>query len=236
MRYVGIDIGGSKIRGILWNGRRVLRAHELPTPDNEKHFARAILELVSTLARQEPFAAIGIGAAGIIQGTTLLSSPNIPFIKEFNFRVLWPRSIPLRVDNDARCFARAELLRGARRRAESLFALTIGTGVGRAYGKIGKVIRLKEFEYPEPWEKEYQEVRNKRDVGELADFLGDKLAPLLQPFKPTVIVIGGGVMERREFPQKLRRSIKAHGLQAQIGRARLGKNAVAIGAALLFKD
>ena len=235
MRFIGIDIGGSKIRGVLWNGRRAFRARGFPAPKNKKDFADKIVELVSTPARRGSPSGIGIGAAGIVEKTTLLSSPNIPFIKDFDFRALCPRSIRLRVDNDARCFARAEFLRGASRGAKSLFALTIGTGVGRAYGRNGKIIKLKKFEYPEPWEKEYQAVRNRRDDGQLADFLGHKLASLLQPFAPDVIVIGGGVLERRGFLQRLRRSLKVHGLRAKIRRARMGKNAVAIGAALLLE-
>src|SRR3972149_2996805 len=95
------------------------------------------MTLVPHLSREKSMRAIGTGAAGIVEKTTLVSSPNISYIKNFAFRPLWPRSIRLRVDNDARCFARAELLSGAGRGAKSLFALTIGTGIGRAYGKNG---------------------------------------------------------------------------------------------------
>ena len=178
--------------------------------------------------------AIGIGAAGIVEKTTLVSSPNIPYIRNFDFRPLWPRSVRLSVDNDARCFARAELLKGAGLGAKSFFTLTIGTGVGRAYGRNGKILRLKKFEYPEPWEKEYQRVRDRRDDAKLNDLLGRRLVPLIAPFEPEIIVAGGGVMERRGFLRQFRRAFKAHGLSARVLRPRLGKNAVAVGAALLF--
>ena len=231
---IGIDIGGTKIRGILWNGRRAIRAREIATPKNEQVFARQIAALVFALSRQKPPAAIAVGAAGIVEKATLVSSPNIPLIKCFDFRPLWPRAVPLRLDNDARCFARAELLRGAGRGARSLFALTIGTGVGRAFGRDGKIIKLKRFEYPEPWERDYQTLRDRRDDRELADFLGKKLFPLMRPFNPQVIVLGGGVMERHGFLRRLQRSLKARGLRVKMRRARFGKNAVAIGAALLL--
>ena len=235
MPVIGIDIGGTKIRGILWIGQQAVRAHEFATPDNEKDFAREILELVSALSQQRVLDGIGIGAAGIIEKTTLVSSPNIPFIKQFDFRPLWPRSIPLCVDNDARCCARAELLRGAGRGSKNMFALTIGTGIGRAYGRSGRIIKLRKLEYPEPWEKEYQAVRNRRDDGELASFLASKLASLLEPFEPEVIVIGGGVMERPGFLPKLRAALKARGVSGEVRRAALGRNAVAVGAALLLR-
>ena len=234
MLFIGVDIGGTKIRGVLWNGKKVVRAHEFPTPKNKDDFKEGLATLVSHLSREKPIRAIGIGAAGIVEKTTLVSSPNISYIKNFAFRPLWPRSIRLRVDNDARCFARAELLSGAALGAKSLFALTIGTGIGRAYGKNGKIVKLKRFEYPERWEKEYQHLRDMPADRKLANFLGEKLSLLLQPFDPGVIVIGGGVMERRRFLHRLQTAFKARGLKAKIRRAILHKNAVAVGAALLF--
>jgi predicted NBD/HSP70 family sugar kinase len=235
MATIGIDIGGTKIRGILWDGKRVARSIEFATPTTSDDFLEKLLELSRSLAGRNSLRAIGIGAAGIVDGTTLLFSPNIPCIKHFDFRPLWPRSVAVRVDNDARCFARAEFLRGAGRGAESFFALTIGTGIGRAYGKNGKIIAVKQFEYPEPWEKAYQAVRNKGEVKKLAHFSAGKLAPLLKPFDPEVIVVGGGVLRRRGFLKQIRTELKARGLTGKVRRATLKSNAVAIGAALLFR-
>jgi predicted NBD/HSP70 family sugar kinase len=232
MLVIGIDIGGTKIRAVLWNGKGVTREREVPTPKSKNGFQRRLVALASSLHRHR-VDAIGIGAAGIIKDTTLLFSPNIPYIKNFDFRSVWP-SLPVRVDNDARSFARAELVRGASRGAKRLFALTIGTGIGRAYGKKGKIIRLKRFEYPEQWEKRYQVIRNTRGNNELAEFLAEKLAPLLKPFAPGVIVIGGGVLARRGFLEWLEAAFQARGLTAKIKLARFRKNGVAIGAALLF--
>ncbi|MGH7771402.1 MAG: ROK family protein, partial [Candidatus Binatia bacterium] len=229
-------IGGTKIRAVLWNGKRVVQAREFPTPKNKTNFKKSIVAVTFRLSRQKPISKIGVGAAGIVERSTLIFSPNIPYIQNFNFRSLWPSTPSLRVDNDARCFARAEFLGGAGRRSKRLFALTIGTGIGRSYGKNGKIIKIKKFEYPERWEREYQRIRNTEDNRKLANFLGQKLAALLKPFKPEAIVIGGGVMDRSGFPQRLQEAMKAHGLACKIRRARLGKNAVAVGAALLFNE
>lgn len=236
MFTIGVDIGGTKIRGILWNGKRVIRARELPTPKNRDDFEKNLLALTSFLGQVQHVRTIGIGAAGIVQNASLVSSPNIPFIKKFSFRSLWPSPRALRVDNDARCLARAEFLGGAGRGYKSLFALTLGTGVGRGYGRNGKILKIKKLEYPERWEKEYQSVRNRQDSKKLANFLGGKLARLLKPFKPEVIVIGGGVVERPGFLKRLRAQLKESGLGCPVRRAALGKNAAAIGAALLFAE
>ncbi len=231
---IGVDIGGTKIRAVLWNGKRITRSLEIATPKSRNDFREEILALMASLAGKSSVRGIGIGAAGIVKKTTLLFSPNIPSIKNFNFRRLFHRAIPLRVDNDARCFCRAELLKGAGRGARSLFALTIGTGIGRAYGKNGKAIRLKRFEYPEPWEGSYQILRHGSDGDRLARFLARNLAPLIEPYKPAIVVIGGGVVKRRGFLAGLRAAFKARGSELEIRRARFDKNAVALGAALLF--
>lgn len=233
MPCIGVDIGGTKIRAVLWNGKKVIRAREVPTPKNKRDFKKRLLELIHLLSPQKPIRAIGIGVAGIVNKTTLLFSPNIPCLRNLDFRSLWPRSVALRLDNDARAFARAELLRGAGRGAKSMFALTIGTGIGRAYGKNGKIAKIKKLEYPERWERTYQAIQRRRNDPVLANFLGKNLARLMKPFKPEVIVIGGGVMERRGLSRLLEAAFKAQGLTAKIKRGRFRKNSVAVGAALL---
>ena len=233
MCIIGIDIGGTKIRGILWNGKRVIRGREFPTPKNRSDLENRLLALVPQLAGEERIDGIGIGAAGIVEKRTLLFSPNIPYIRNFDFSSLWHRSIRLRLDNDARCFARAEFLSGEGRGSKNLFALTIGTGIGRAYGSQGRIIKIKRFEFPEQWEKRYQRLRDSRDYGKLAEFLGEKLAGLMKPFTPEVVVIGGGVIERHRFFPMLQLTLKSHGLNCPIRRSSLGKNAVTIGAAML---
>lgn len=234
MPIIGIDIGGTKIRGILWEGKKVVRSREFATPKNKHNLRKKLVALTASLSGRNPVRAIGIGAAGIVERTTLLFSPNIPRIRNFEFRPLWPRSIPLRLDNDARAFARAEFLRGAGRGSRILFALTIGTGIGRAFGKNGKIIKLKKFEYPERWEKTYQAIRRKKNDKELASFLGERLSRLMKPCLPEVVVIGGGVLERAGFLRLLETALKARGLTVKIRRAHFQKNGVAVGAALLF--
>src|SRR5712692_2036823 len=103
MLIIGIDIGGTKIRGILWDGKRVVRSREIATPKNNGDFREKLVALTESLAGDSRVSGIGIGSAGIVERTTLLFSPNIPCIRNFDFRPLWPRSISLRVDNDARC-------------------------------------------------------------------------------------------------------------------------------------
>lgn len=230
---IGVDVGGTKIRAVSWTGHKVARSVETKTPNHQKKLAKEIQKIVWAVADRKQITKIGIGAAGVIRGTVLILSPNIPAIKRFNFGKLWPPPVSIRVDNDARCFARGEYLLGAGKNAKSIFALTIGTGIGRAYGKNGKIQKIKRFEYPERWEKKYQRIHSAGNDAALAEFLGKNLAPLLVRFKPEVIVIGGGMIRRRDFLKKMRASLNQGGVAAKIRGPRLVENAVAFGAILL---
>ncbi|KKW45946.1 MAG: hypothetical protein A2681_02670 [Candidatus Liptonbacteria bacterium RIFCSPHIGHO2_01_FULL_56_18b] len=228
-QVIGIDIGGSKIRGVLWNGTRVLRTTELPTPGNTEGLIAVLAALVSRLHAPR-VSRIGIGAAGTVKGTVLRSCTNIRYVKNLDLKRPFPRAA-LRLDNDARCFGRAEFLLGAGRRANGVFALTLGTGIGRAYGAHARIRKAGRFEYAESWEKAYQKLRGEK----LVAFLSNKLPKLLQPFNPKVLVIGGGVLAHKGFFEKLRAALRKKGVRFAIRRAKLGRNAVAIGAALLFR-
>ncbi|MBI2037282.1 MAG: ROK family protein [Candidatus Liptonbacteria bacterium] len=231
---IGIDIGGTKIRGVLWDGKRITREKEDRTRNDAPKFARQLRELVRSLEDRRPVLRIGIGAAGVVQGTKLMASPNIPALKNFDFQQLWP-SRNLRVDNDARCFARGEVVFGAGKGAKRVFALTIGTGIGRAFARSGNVVKVKRLEYPERWEREYQRIRDSKSRAILAEFLAEKLAPLLSRFDPGVLVIGGGLGTKKNFYVRLEKELKNRGVKGTICRSKL-KNAASLGAALLFDD
>ena len=233
--YLGIDVGGSKVRGVLWDGRRVLSSREFKTPRSMAAFGRMIRSLVAQLVRwaKEPIRGIGIGAAGVIGGTRLRVSPNIPYLKKFDFTALH-LPVPFRLDNDARAFCRAEARIGAGKGSRRILACTIGTGIGRAYSDGGRVRMIKRFEYPERWEKTYQRVRDRGVTPALAAFLGEKLGGFVRRYRPDVFVLGGGVLGRPKMLGMLKAELRRRGVNATLRRGRLGPNAAAIGAALLF--
>ncbi|MDP2909540.1 MAG: ROK family protein [bacterium] len=210
---IGIDIGGTKMRGILWNGKKVLKFVEFSTPNNLKDFESNLKKIVNYLGRENK---IAVGAAGIIKSNILVKSPNIPYIKNFKF-------CADKLDNDARCFARTErsLLK-----TQNIFFITLGTGVGRAVVEGGEVLKIKKLEYPETWERQYQKICDIKDDDRLAEYVGRKIVDLAKTYKPEVIVIGGGILNRKGFFGKLKRDI-----DISIKRAVCRKNAVAIGAA-----
>ncbi|KKS95132.1 hypothetical protein A3B05_03375 [Candidatus Giovannonibacteria bacterium RIFCSPLOWO2_01_FULL_43_160] len=217
----GIDIGGTKIRAVLLDGKRTIKAREFKTPKNLTTFKKLLGGILNSYNAKK----IGIGAPGAISKNKILFCPNIKYLKNFDISQLARPAVgggtwtsKFKLDNDARCFARAECGK------KPCLAIILGTGVGRAFAKNGKVLKIKKFEYSERWERQYQKLRDSKNNKRLSAFLTAKISVLIKKFKPEVIIISGGVSTRKNlklgFPHK---------------KSKLGKNAAAIGATMLFQ-
>ncbi|MFH1161927.1 MAG: ROK family protein [Candidatus Jorgensenbacteria bacterium] len=229
MPVVGIDIGGSKMRGVVWSGTRVLRAKTVGTPHGKVVFERTLRALVQGLGGGDRRVPVGIGCAGVIQGTKVVWSTNIPFLVNFDMAKFLGRRV--RLDNDARAFARGEYRRGAAKGVRRALFLTFGTGVGRAYGERNRIESVKRFEYPERWEKRYQAIRGMKKLG---SFAAEHVFPIVRRYKPTVIVVGGAVGGCAGFVPRFRAALRTRGFTGNTVRSKLGAYAGAIGAVLLF--
>ncbi len=216
MRYLGIDIGGTNTRAVALAGKKILWKKELKTPKSSK----ALESFIVSLSEKFKAAKIGIGIPGIVNKDKIIFCPNIPYLRNFIFKIPDKK---IKLDNDARYFGQAEYLLGAGKGAKSILVFTIGTGIGRAYGKGGKILKIKRFEYPEKWEREYQKLRDSKNTKALSIFLTKKLSILIKKMKPGVVIIGGGVMARKGLK-----------LGLKFKKPRLGKYAGAIGAAMLW--
>lgn len=197
-------------------GKKVLWKKEFKTSKRPE----ALENLVVFLSEKFKAVKIGIGVPGVVDNGKIIFCPNIPYLRDFIFKIPNKR---LKLDNDARCFARAEYLFGAGRGAKSILIFTIGTGVGRACGKRGKILKIKKLEYPEKWEHEYQKLRDSGSSKELSVFLTKKLPFLIKKMKPEVVVIGGGVMGKKGLK-----------LGLKFRKPKLGRYAGAMGAAMLW--
>jgi predicted NBD/HSP70 family sugar kinase len=225
---IGIDIGGTKIRGALWNGKKVLKTVEFATAKNLAEFRSNLISLIKFLGRTGK---IAVGAAGIVNKTSLVASRNIPYIKNFDFSKIAGLDFDGKIllDNDARCFARTEYSLLSPIDKKMIFFITLGTGVGRAVGRNGKILRIKKFEHPENWEKEYQKLRDSENDESLAKYLDKKITNLTSSYKPQLIIFGGGVSRRKGLFMKLKKLLKL-----PIANSKFGANSVAVGAAMLF--
>lgn len=231
---VGIDIGGTKIRAVLWNGGKIVASFGVKTPKTKREFVKTLKRIFKKAAgKGAEIKAAGIGAAGIVEGRKVVSSPNIPYLKNFDFRGVFP-ALPLKVDNDARAFLAGEFKLGSLAKNKKILAFTAGTGIGRAFSRNGKVKKINKFEYPEKWEKEYQRIRDFENNAALAGFLGGKLSPIIEKYKPDIVLIGGGILKRKDFFNRLRKE-----LDERISKVKFKKStsvdSAAVGAALLWR-
>jgi len=136
--YIGIDVGGTMIKGGLFDGKGALVKKE-SVPTHADKGKDAFLENAASLVKSlqghgEEVAAVGIGIAGVLdkKRTTLVESPNLPLLNSFPLKSLLEDRlhIPVFLENDANCAALGELWAGAGRGHDNFLLFTLGTGIG----------------------------------------------------------------------------------------------------------
>ena len=148
---IGIDLGGTKIEGLALSrdGAEVVR-QRIKTPKDYQQTLLAIEGLVSYLEEEASAATgnAGLGSVGVgIPGTL---SPATRVVKNSNSTWLNGHAFdkdleaimgrPIRVMNDANCFALSEATDGAGMGASVVFGVILGTGVGAGIVVGGHVL------------------------------------------------------------------------------------------------
>lgn len=133
---IGLDVGGSKISGLLLAGegeaRRYLRQ---PTPRNDYH---ATLNTIQSLIDQlsegcTPHPSIGIGIPGSLNPETgKVRNANSTWLNGRALQTDLEQTLarPVRLANDADCFALSEATDGAGQGARTVWGIILGTGCG----------------------------------------------------------------------------------------------------------
>lgn len=136
MNRIGIDLGGSKTEALVLDLKgREIRRLRIPSPQGDYAATLATLrDLVDRLeAETGPAASIGVGAPGATSPATgLHKNSNSTWINGKPFAADLERSLgrPVRLANDADCFALSEAKDGAGKDAEIVFGVILGTGTG----------------------------------------------------------------------------------------------------------
>ncbi len=146
MRRIGIDLGGTKIAAIGLEGEdRFTSIKRSPTPRGDYH---ATIEAMKNIAGEIEdelggAAHIGIGMPGSISPDTgLVQNANSTWLNGRAFENDLARDLerPLRLANDANCFALSEAVDGAGAGTGSIFGIIIGTGCGGGLIYDGRVV------------------------------------------------------------------------------------------------
>lgn len=144
---LGIDVGGTKIEAIaLDNGGHERGRKRLPTPQHDYEATlRTIFDLVTQLeTRTSQSGSVGIGMPGAIDARTgLIKNANSTWLNgrpmDKDLEALLKR--PVRLQNDANCFALSEAVDGAGQGFESVFGVIIGTGCGGGLAVHGRPLQ-----------------------------------------------------------------------------------------------
>jgi fructokinase len=134
---IGVDLGGTKIEGVVLDADLRPVARRRVATERERgyeHIVDRVVSLVAELRREAPDAGcVGVGTPGSLSVRTgLLKNSNTTCLNGRPLRAdLEERlGLPVRLENDANCFALAEARDGAGRGAEFVFGVILGTGVG----------------------------------------------------------------------------------------------------------
>ena len=133
---IGIDLGGTKIEAIaLMPDGTILDRRRLPTPQGDyQGIMQTILDLVFGIERDcKVQGSIGIGTPGSLSPKTgLMRNSNSVVLngKPFDRDLTQFLGRPVRIANDANCFALSEAVDGAASDAAHVFGVILGTGVG----------------------------------------------------------------------------------------------------------
>lgn len=144
---IGFDYGGTKIAGIALDGEgRTLASGRVPTPRHDYEGGiRAIRGLMQQLEAEAgtPCTQVGIGVPGSVdRDTGRVTLGNSVWLHGHDLRGDLSTALdrPVKIANDANCFALSEAVDGAGAGAHVVFGAILGTGVGGGIVVDGKLI------------------------------------------------------------------------------------------------
>lgn len=212
MKILGIDIGGSALKGApveTETGQLLAERFRVETPEivTPAQAARIAAQIADNFKWRGP---IGVGFPGVVEGSRILTSANLhqKFIGCDGVK-LFSKATGCRVKltNDAEAAALAEMRFGAGRGFQGkALLLTLGTGIGSALAYRGTVVPC-EFGHIQIKGKSAEwhvssSARKRRDLSweEWGTELGDYIRSLERILWPELIIIGGGVSAKsRKF-------------------------------------
>ena len=142
---IGIDLGGTKIEALGLDGRREIGRVRVATPRGDYAATiDTIASLVSIVERQAgDRGTVGIGIPGAVAADTgLVKNANSvwligrPLLEDVSARL----DRPVRIANDANCFAVSEAADGAAAGGGVVFGVIVGTGTGAGVVVDGRLL------------------------------------------------------------------------------------------------
>jgi len=143
---IGVDLGGAKIEAIALDaGGETLARRRVATPAHDysaivESVAKLVGDIESDIGRRGH---VGVGAPGAISTHSgLVKNSNTAVIngKPLDVDLSHALGRPVRVANDANCFALSEAIDGAGKDAGVVFGVILGSGVGGGIIINGRIV------------------------------------------------------------------------------------------------
>lgn len=240
MKALGIDIGGSGIKGALVDtqkGEMITDRYRIPTP--RPATPEAVIATVNKIVQHFDYQGpIGVGFPGIVVDGHILSAVNIhPDWEDFagDEAISEATGSPVIIGNDADVAGFAEMRYGAGQGSkETTMLFTLGTGIGSSMFVKGHCVPNLELGHLYlPGHKKDVEIYTSDRARKKLDLSWKKWGKRLNEyfnhieflFSPQLIIIGGGVSKKHK---KFLKYIK---VRAKVVPAKLRNEAGIIGAA-----
>ena len=211
MNLLGIDIGGSGIKGAIvdtTNGKLLTGRFRIPTPQPSR--SEAVADVVAKIAENFQYSGpAGITFPAIIKNGRVGSAANVDesWIGMDAARLFSERlGSHVELINDADAAGLAEVTFGAAKGIGGVvILLTLGTGIGSAIFLDGKLLPNSEFGHLKIRGKDAElraseRVREEKNLSlkQWAASLGEFLQELEKLFSPDLFLIGGGISKKAD--------------------------------------
>ena len=241
MKVLGVDVGGSGIKGAIVNsknGRLLTDRIRYKTPQPSK--PKAVIEIVKKLVDSFDYSGpIGVGFPAVVMDGVVRSAANISD-KWIGYpgaeKISQDTGCQVRLINDADAAGYAEIRFGAGKDiAGVVMILTLGTGIGSALFIDGKLAPNTELGHlflrghkvdAEDFASDRIRTESSLNWGDWAERLDQYLHHLELLFSPNVFILGGGVSKKHE------KYLPLLTIKTKVIPAKLLNNAGIIGAAM----
>lgn len=135
MAAVGIDLGGTNLRGArIEGGKIVSEPYHIPTPDSPEKIVDALVEVINHF-QGDSICGVGIATAGVVNcqtGEVVGSTGNLPGWAGTKIKQVVESKVglPVYVENDANAAAYGESRVDELRKKNCIVVVTLGTGIG----------------------------------------------------------------------------------------------------------
>lgn len=247
--YIGIDIGATHIRAVRLRDFAIERSETLGKWRTPKTF-QGVQKILYPICQSSNSNGIGVSVAGVVMPgqSQIEEAPHIFCLNGVEVQDLLPDfKGEIRLDNDARCFLRAELAAGSAKGSDNAVGIVFGTGIGVAIWQdggfhVGEDGRAGELGHSVKSGKELEELIREqfKKTGDASNAYAEIIGEVIRIFTPDLVVVGGGPIAEGKYDLGiLRKKIDASledDAKTSIVFGAFGDLSQAIGAALLFQE